>query len=183
MNECYFPGVDHIMRAASRWKWGGLAALCIGCAGIWWGLQARPQAPNVQFIALDGSGSVTMQDLRGRVVIVNFWATSCTTCVKEMPEMVATYQKYKDRGLAFVAVAMQYDIPEYVAGFAVSRQLPFMIMHDRQASVAKAFGDIQLTPTTFVIDQAGHILRRYTGEPDFTQLHDLLEKTVAPASV
>lgn len=136
------------------------------------------QAPDVTFVQLNGE-RVTLASLRGKVVMVNFWATSCTTCIKEMPEMVATYHQYQAQGLDFIAVAMQYDPPNYVVNYAQTRQLPFRVALDSDASAAKAFGDVQLTPTTFVIDKQGKIIKQYVGEPDFTQLHQLLEKALA----
>lgn len=136
------------------------------------------QAPDVTFVQLNGE-RVTLASLRGKVVMVNFWATSCTTCVKEMPEMVATYRQYHAQGLDFIAVAMHYDPTDYVVNFAQTRQLPFRVALDSDGSAAKAFGDVQLTPTTFVIDKEGKIIKQYVGEPDFTQLHQVLEKALA----
>jgi peroxiredoxin len=133
--------------------------------------------PDVAFTNLQGK-KFTSQDLRGKVVMINFWATSCVTCVKEMPEMVDTYNKYKDNGLEFIAVAMAYDPPNYVLNFVETRKLPFQIALDTQGDLAKSFGDIKLTPTTLVVDKDGHIIKRYVGEPDFAALHQLLEKAL-----
>lgn len=138
---------------------------------------AQQKAPEVTFVDLQGN-KLSTQDLRGKVVMINFWATSCTTCVKEMPQMVDTYKKYKDRGLEFVAVAMSYDPPNYVLNFAETRQLPFKVALDSQGQLAKSFGNVQLTPTTFVIDKQGHIVKRYLGEPDWDGLHALLEQSL-----
>lgn len=135
-------------------------------------------APEVTYINLKGE-KITSQSLRGRVVMVNFWATSCTTCVKEMPQMVDTYNKFKGQGLEFVAVAMKYDAPNYVVNFAETRQLPFQVAIDSGGDIAKSFGDVTLTPTTFVIDKDGKIIKRYVGEPDFPALHQLLQKAIA----
>lgn len=134
--------------------------------------------PDVTFVNLQGQ-KITSQDLRGKVVMINFWATSCTTCVKEMPQMVDTYNKYKANGLEFVAVAMAYDPPNYVLNFVETRKLPFTIALDTQGELAKSFGDIKLTPTTLVIDKDGQVIKRYVGEPDFAALHQLLEKALA----
>ena len=126
------------------------------------------------------SGKVLSQeDLKGKVSIINFWATSCTTCVKEMPEMIQTYNKYKMDQLEFIAVAMSYDPPMYVVNFAKTRQLPFHVAMDSDGSVAKAFGKIQLTPTTLVINKKGKIIKRYVGEPNWDEFHQLLEKSLA----
>ena len=110
---------------------------------------------------------------------MNFWATSCTTCVAEMPEVIATYNKYKDRGFETLAVAMSYDPPSYVVNFAQTRQLPFKVAIDNTGAAAKAWGDIQLTPTTFVLDKQGNIVKRYVGAPNFAELHQLIDKLLA----
>ena len=136
------------------------------------------KAPDVVFTSLTGQ-RISLASLRGKVVMVNFWATSCSTCIKEMPQMVETYDRYKGRGLDFVAVAMSYDPPNYVLNFTETRKLPFTVSLDPQDVLAKSFGDVKLTPTTFLIDQKGNIIKRYVGEPDFTALHQLLDKTLA----
>jgi peroxiredoxin len=135
-------------------------------------------APAVSFKTLTGE-QVAMESLRGKVVMVNFWATSCSTCVAEMPEMVTTYNKYADKGLEFVAVAMSYDPPSYVLNFAETRQLPFKVALDVDGSAAKSFGDVKLTPTTFVIGKDGSILKRYVGIPEFNAMHQLIEKALS----
>ncbi len=108
--------------------------------------------------------------------MVNFWATSCTSCVAEMPELVATYNKFKDRGYETVAVAMSYDPPSYVVNFAQTRQLPFKVAIDNTGGVARAWGDVKLTPTTFLVNKRGEIVKRFVGTPDFVELHQLIDK-------
>lgn len=147
------------------------AVLGAGCTGA-------ESAPEATFTLLDGSQSST-QALKGKVTLVNFWATTCTSCVHEMPELVSTYQKFKDRGFETVAVAMAYDPPAYVANFAQTRQLPFKVAIDNTGSVAKAWGEIRLTPTTFIVNKQGQIVKRYVGPPDFEALHQLLDKLLA----
>jgi peroxiredoxin len=138
----------------------------------------KESAPAVSFRTLNGE-QIALESLRGKVVMVNFWATSCATCVQEMPEMVETYKKYSDRGLEFIAVAMSYDPPNYVLNYAESRQLPFKVALDTDGQAAKSFGDVKLTPTTFVIGKDGTILKRYVGIPEFASMHQLLEKALA----
>jgi len=149
-----------------------VAALAIG------GYLSMNRLPDVTFVNLQGQ-KITSQSLRGKVVMVNFWATSCTTCVKEMPQMVDTYNKFKGQGLEFVAVAMKYDRPDYVINFTETRKLPFTVALDSGGDIAKAFNDVAMTPTTFVIDKNGKIIKRYVGEPDFAALHALLQKELA----
>ncbi|OWW20060.1 peroxiredoxin family protein [Noviherbaspirillum denitrificans] len=156
---------------------GAIAVATVGALGVASLSSAKP-APDVTFSSITGE-KVSMQSLRGKVVMVNFWATSCTTCIKEMPSMVQTYNKYKDKGLDFVAVAMSYDPPNYVLNYAQTRSLPFTVAIDTQGDVAKSFDDVKLTPTTYVIDKEGKVLKRYVGEPDFAALHQLIEKALA----
>jgi peroxiredoxin len=134
----------------------------------------KPQAPQVTFKTLSGK-SFDTPALKGKVVLVNFWATSCVTCVAEMPRIIETHKKFAPQGFATVAVAMQYDPPNYVLRFANEKALPFEVALDTDGSVAKGFGDVRMTPTTFLIDKQGKIIKRYLGEPDFAQLQALVE--------
>ena len=135
-------------------------------------------APESRFVLLNGSTQTTA-DMKGKVTLVNFWATSCTTCVAEMPEIIKTYDKYKDRGYDTMAVAMHYDPPSYVVNFAESRKLPFKVAIDNTGQIAKDWGDIQLTPTTFVVNKQGQVVKRYVGAPNFDELHQLIDKLLA----
>jgi peroxiredoxin len=153
-------------------------ALGVGAALTYKSLNSYDPVPEVNYTLLDGTQGNIAQ-LRGKVTLVNFWATSCTTCVKEMPQIVATHEKYKSRGFDTLAVAMSYDPPAYVANFAESRKLPFKVAIDNTGSIAKGFGDVRLTPTTYVVNKRGQIVKRYVGEPDFAALHTLLEQLLA----
>lgn len=135
----------------------------------------KPSAPAATFTTLEGR-SIVLGELRGKVVLVNFWATSCPGCIKEMPGMVETYKQYKDRGFEIVAVAMRYDPPNYVANFARTRQLPFPVVLDVDGEHARVFGNVQLTPTSFIIGKDGRILEQKLGELDFVRLKALLDK-------
>jgi peroxiredoxin len=137
-------------------------------------------APASTFVLLDGSKRST-DDLKGKVTLVNFWATSCVTCVAEMPKVIATYDKYKGRGYDTLAVAMSYDPPSYVVNFVETRKLPFKVAIDNTGAVAQAWGDVRLTPTTYIVNKRGEIVKRYVGEPDFAELHKLIEKLLAEA--
>lgn len=131
-------------------------------------------APESKFVLLDGS-SKTTAELKGRVTLVNFWATSCVTCVAEMPKIIATYNKYHSQGFDTIAVAMSYDPPAYVVNYAQTRQLPFNVAIDNTGAVARAWGEVKLTPTTYVVNKRGEIVKRFVGEPDFAELHKLIE--------
>jgi peroxiredoxin len=155
----------------------GLAALVLGVASSYAFLKREAPAPEVRFTTLTGDAFAT-SDLRGKVVLVSFWATSCDVCVAEMPKMVETYKKFAPRGYEMVAVAMSYDRPDHVMAFAKQRGLPFKVALDTNGSIARSFGDIRVTPTTFVLDRQGRVLKRYLGEPDWAEFHGLLDKAL-----
>jgi len=169
------------MRSAPRATDVLVAYAEVAVASTFYAELARPKpAPDVSFSTIDGE-PLSTAGLRGKVVLVNFWATSCVTCVAEMPRLVATYEKHRARGFEAVAVAMRYDPPNYVLAYAERAALPFKVALDPQGEAARRFGDVALTPTTFVIDRQGRIVKRYVGEPDFGELDALLEEKLAEA--
>jgi peroxiredoxin len=154
-----------------------LVVVALAVAGWFAFFGSQQRVPDATFTLLSGQ-KISTADLKGKVYLINFWATSCTTCMQEMPQMVQTYNRYKGEGLEFVAVAMNYDAPMYVANYAQTRQLPFKVAMD-DGSAAKQFGNVQLTPTTFVVDRNGKILKQYVGEPQFAELDQILQKALS----
>ncbi len=154
----------------------GLAALlAVGAGAYYLAAGGNAAAPMATYVLLDGSQKTT-SDLQGRVTLVNFWATSCVTCVGEMPKIIATYDKYHAQGFDTLAIAMSYDPPSYVVNYAQTRKLPFPVAIDNTGAAAQAWGPVQLTPTTFLVNKRGQIVKRFIGEPDFAELHKLIEK-------
>lgn len=148
-------------------------------AGVWLLRPASPDpAPEVGFTTIAGE-RLSMRALRGQVVLVKFWATDCAVCIREMPMMVDTFRRFEREGLAAVFVAMAHDQPGRVVKYAKDAGLPFRVVLDLDGSIAQAFGDVKLTPTTFVIDRAGRIVMRVLGEPDAERLHALLARKLA----
>jgi peroxiredoxin len=135
-------------------------------------------APESTMMLLDGTKHSTTA-MKGKVTLVNFWATSCTTCVAEMPQVIATYNQFKAQGFDTVAVAMSYDPPSYVVNYAQTRALPFKVAIDNTGAVAKAWGDVKLTPTTYLVNKRGDIVKRYVGTPDFTAMGQLITQLLA----
>lgn len=132
-------------------------------------------APKATFVTLTGK-IVQMADLKGKVVLVNFWATTCGTCIKEMPSLVDAYNIHKNKGLEIITVAMDYDPPAQVLNYATQKKLPFMVMHDGFGDVAKAFRHKGITPTTFIYDKTGYRILYKVGELNFDELNKLLDK-------
>lgn len=156
---------------ARRWLLiAAAAALALGAVAVF----TKPTpAPALAGSTLSGS-AIQTDALRGRPYLVNFWATSCVTCIREMPELIALHQKYQQQGFRILAVAMAYDRPDHLAAFVADRQLPFDVIHDTDGRWARAYGDITATPTTFLVSAEGQLMKRYVGLPDFAELNRLV---------
>src|SRR5690606_16658711 len=89
-----------------------VAVAVVAGIAVWRLPSTAKTAPDVTFTTIEGE-QVTTEDLRGKVVLVKFWATSCVTCVAQMPDNIKNYNELKDRGYDTIAVAMQYDPPNY----------------------------------------------------------------------
>lgn len=150
-----------------------LAAVVIAATSIW--LLRAPAAPQVSGKTITGE-VVGPEQLKGRPYLVNFWATSCVTCVKEMPELVAVHREFESRGYRTVAVAMSYDRPDYIDTFVKDRGLPFLVIHDKDNAWTAAYGNVAVTPTTFVVDRDGKVIKRYVGEPNFSELRKIIAR-------
>ncbi len=152
------------------------------------GIVARPQtelqgrevaaekgkvAPDFVLPAVDGT-SVRLSDFAGRPVFVNFWATWCGPCRKEMPEIVAANDRYADRGLAVIAVNLQED-REAAAGFAREFGMDFPTALDFKGEVGGAYRVTGL-PTSYFIDRSGVIQAVWFGPLSAEELDKQLRK-------
>jgi thiol-disulfide isomerase/thioredoxin len=143
-----------------------------------WLFSQRHMAPDVTFTTLYGK-AIKMHDLRGKVVLVNFWATDCVTCNNEMPDLVHLYDDYKNKGFEVIAIAMPYDPPGLVVRYIQQKQLPFPVTHDAQADLLHRFSDVAGTPTTYLYDKRGKLLLRVAGKLDFATLRRSLDKELS----
>lgn len=144
-------------------------------AGFGYRLSVTPETPNATFTTLKGD-TFTMTSLQGKVVLVNFWATGCRSCVAEMPELIQTYKQYQDKDFEIIAVAMPYDPPAQVVAFSEQKHLPFPVMHDGYGAITRQFGNVNVTPTTYLYNKDGKRIQRVVGTLDFKKLHALLDK-------
>mgnify|MGYP002632915196 CR=1 FL=1 len=131
-------------------------------------------APSVRFQTLTGE-SIELASLRGKVVLINFWATSCEPCVRELPGLAQTSRRFASQGLEVVAVAMSYDPPNRVVEFAKKLAPSMKVSLDLKGEIEKQFGGLKFVPTSFLIDRRGIIVRRIDGEIRFGPLHSQIE--------
>ena len=121
-------------------------------------------APSFTLRDLNGE-QVSLSDFKGKVVILDFWATWCPPCVQEIPHFIELYEKYKEQGFAMVGISVDHGGVRVVKSFVQKYQVNYpILMTDGQ--VDKAYGNITSIPTTFVIDRQGNIWRTYIGYRD-----------------
>jgi peroxiredoxin len=139
-----------------------LSVFLMALAIYYWQAPTLSIAPNAIFKTITGE-TISLVDLRGKPVLVTFWATDCASCLKEIPDLIKLQQQFGPRGLSIIAVAMYYDPPNHVLTMAHEKQLPYAVALDPSAELAIAFGNVQFTPTTFLIDKAGMIVMKKIG--------------------
>ena len=121
----------------------------------------RKQAPD--FILKDGNGATTkLSDYRGKVVLLDFWATWCGPCKIEIPWFMEFEQNYKDRGFAVIGVSMDEDGWDAVKPYIQARKINYRILLGND-QVGQLYGGVESLPTTFLIDRAGRIASVHIG--------------------
>lgn len=160
------------------YKWlSGLLLLTLICSAIWVNRGLAISAPDDIFTTITGK-KIALKALRGKPVIVAFWATDCPGCIKEIPHLIDLYQQYHKQGLEMIAVAMYYDPPSHVVEMSKTDGLPYDIALDLQAEHARAFGDVQLIPRTFLIAPDGSIDLQITGTFDLAEMKTRIENFI-----
>lgn len=141
---------------------------------LWLSPSGSLHAPAITFTTLQGK-RIDLQSLRGKPVLINFWATTCPTCVKEMPALMALQADFAARGFTVIGVAMPYDRPDHVLQMTRERGFNFPVALDPTGEATRAFGDVSLTPTSFLIAPDGRIAQTLVGELKFDAVRRQLE--------
>lgn len=160
---------------------GAAVVIILAVVGwVWLSPSGTQSAPDVQLLTTTGS-TLRLATLRERPVLVTFWATTCTTCVKEIPDLKALYRELGPRGLEVIGIAMYYDPPNQVMEMIKRREIPYPIALDLDQRAMRAFGLKQaITPTTFLIAPDGRIVMRKAGLLDMEKLKQTIQ-TMLPA--
>lgn len=149
-----------------------LAILAV--VGAAWLLWPKPEAmPSARFNLLDGR-QFDSTELHGRPVLVNFWSVTCSICIRDMPKLARLHETLADRNLMVIGVALPSDPPPVVIDFVDKHPPGIPIALDVHGEISRAFGDIQVTPTTFLIDLDGRIRYRERGPLDETRIRATL---------
>ncbi len=148
---------------------GGIA---LGAAALTWvtpdaGVEINREAPNFKVVDLATRDSVSLEDYRGSVTLVNIWATWCLPCREEMPSMQALYDSLGTRGFRIAAISIDEGSPEDVVAFAQNLGLTFDILHDRSGSVERLYQTTGV-PESFLLDRRGVLVKRVIGAHDWS---------------
>jgi cytochrome c biogenesis protein CcmG/thiol:disulfide interchange protein DsbE len=137
-------------------------------------VEERKPAPD--FTLKDSEGrDVRLSDFRGKVVLLNFWATWCGPCKIEMPWFVDFQRKYKDQGFTVVAISLDEEGWEVVKPFAEDLKLNFPVLLGSD-DLAEQFGGIQALPTTFIIDKEGRVFNSHMGLVSMSDYEDEIKQ-------
>ncbi len=116
--------------------------------------------------------------MKKAVFLVNFWATDCASCIKEIPDLKHLYKKYQPQGLEMIGITMYYDLPNHVVAMTKAKQITYPISLDLKREYAKIFGEIELTPSTLLINSNGEVIFKKTGLFDLKNLEKVIEKSL-----
>ncbi|UZJ78132.1 TlpA disulfide reductase family protein [Fictibacillus sp. KU28468] len=140
------------------------------------GLKPGNKVPDFTIMALNGE-KVSIKDYRGKKVILNFWATWCPPCRKEMPDMQKVFNQYEEKKLEILAVNLRYTekSTDSVSEFVKERKAAFPILLDTDGTVSKKFQAVSL-PTSYLIDSKGIIQKKIIGPLSQNLMIDFAEK-------
>lgn len=155
--------------------------LITGLGYLWLAPAGLARVPDIQVTTLKGE-RISLAELHGQPLLVNFWATTCPGCIKEMPHLVELYQELSPRGFEVIGIAMAYDPPNRVIALSEDRNIPYPIALDINNDAARAFGDVRLTPSSFLIAPDGRVVHQKTGEIDMAKVRSLVSSMLAEQS-
>lgn len=145
-----------------------------------WGMGEKPPVDDFVLPDLDGK-PVMLSDHRGKVILLNFWASWCPPCREEMPSLQKLYIKLKGRQFQLLTISLDDDNPGAIKAFMRKNGYSFKVLHDRNGEVASRY-QIHAIPTTFLLDKKGKIVERTVGSRDWSE-PGMVKKIIALTGV
>ena len=136
--------------------------------------QTGSKAPDFKLQTSDNK-DVTISGLKGKVVLLNFWATWCGPCVREIPDFLEVYDQYKSKGFEIIGVSLDAGGWEKVTPFVAKMKMTYPVVKGDNA-VVQAYGNFNAIPTSFFIDRKGVVVHQKTGAMTKSELEAILKK-------
>ena len=161
-------------QASWHHAWRGIFVVVLAAAGLMFSARADVgDTAKLKTVLLDGK-AVSLAQLKGKVVMVNFWATWCPTCRAEMPQWQKFYDAYKDKGFELIALSIDDD-EKLLRQVSKERGFSFPIAWRWDDKTDDNFGDIIGTPTLYVIDRSGKVAWMKRGRVSYAQLQEVVD--------
>jgi thiol-disulfide isomerase/thioredoxin len=171
-------GVTTLLFVSSRYTAHSKGPANAGVPGGTYGPQAGTVAPDFKLNLLGGQGqTLQLSSLKGKAVIVNFWATYCEPCKHEMPSLAELQTKYGPEGLQTLGIVMDDPGEKTIVDFAhkMGVNYPLLVGTDK---VADAYGGVDALPTTFYLDRNGKVVDRVLGGVSKTEIEESIKKAL-----
>ncbi len=145
-----------------------LLAVMIAASGV-----AQNKAPNFKVQAADGS-TIELAKLKGKIVVLNYWATWCGPCRMEIPGFIDVYKQYKGKGLEIVGISLDREGWKVVRPYIEKASINYPVVVADE-TLETAYGQIDAIPTTFVVDKHGNIVDKHVGYMDRASFEKLVK--------
>lgn len=142
----------------------GVALFSLSGFGKIKGQSSSSPAPDFALPDLEGK-TVRLSDFKGKVIILDFWATWCPPCVHEIPHFIELYEQYKESGFQMIGIAIQSGSESNIRQFVEKHGINYLILMGNR-EITREYGNINAIPTTFLIDRQGRIVQKYIGYRD-----------------
>ncbi|MDO8826080.1 peroxiredoxin [Methylophaga sp.] len=134
-----------------------------------------PAYTELQFEDVDGEIH-HFSDYAGKPILMIFWATDCPACVQELPELIALHEEYAAKGLVMLGVSLPHDTPSHIKAMREARGLPYTLVWDSEGEISRAFNNVRVTPTHYLISPEGKIVMRKIGVLDKESVSTQLDR-------
>lgn len=175
---CYNPDMPNVIdqQKDSKTPITGLIVMLLILLALWlYYRNSYTFTPDTTFTTITGK-HISLKDLHGKPMVVTFWATTCPSCIKEIPHLISLYEQFQPQGVEIIGIAMVYDPPNRVVAMSQEKKLPYPVVLDLKGNYAKVFGRVWATPTTLLVNSNGTLAKRVVGPFDLNEMTKRIEQ-------